>query len=142
MKMYAVKMLNDNSVGILMVKGDPTSKLEQANAEMIGAIEEQDLPDKYFRNCWRKSGADSIAINMPLARAQIMAEIRSKRDEYLVKSDAKQMEMVSKGEDTTDLFALKQALRDLPDSIDLDGLNADELKALDTFDTINTSLLG
>lgn len=142
MKMYALKNLDDNSVMIMKTAENPDKFLADLNAEMIGEMDPDNLPDRHFRNCWRKSGADSITINMTLARAQVMDEIRAKRDEHLVQSDAKQMEMMSKGEDTTALFALKQSLRDLPDNVNLTGLDSDELKAFDAFDGLDLTILG
>lgn len=49
--------------------------------------------------------------------------IRPERDRRLILSDAKWIEKSSKSEDLTALNAYKQALRDLPDNIDLDVID-------------------
>lgn len=166
MKAYAAKKLDDNSIMVIHTNGDPEQflpyhmetqgagteedpevEVKVMDAELVGEMSKNEdgsykYPDKYFRNCWRVSGGGSVSVNTSLARTQRMNEIRAKRDELLKKSDAKYMELLSKGSDLTDIQALKQSLRDVPQNTDLSAISdLEELKAHDAFAGLNLSLL-
>lgn len=78
-------------------------------------------PSRRFRNCWRH-GAGAVAVSMPLARQQRLAEIRSERNERLVESDKDHSRLADIGTDQqrADLRTYRQALRDLPATVQTD----------------------
>ncbi len=92
-------------------------------------IDPQDLPnDRYFRNAWDYS----LEIDMIKARDIHMDNLRVLRDEELKALDIPNMIAISKGDvvESARINAEKQALRDLPDNIDLSVFSTpEELKA-------------
>lgn len=68
-----------------------------------------------FRGCWRWTGS-AVAADLPLARAQLMAELRDERNRRLEVSDGKQLRANESGtaQDQADWNTHRQALRDLP----------------------------
>lgn len=69
-----------------------------------------------WRNCWRRAGAGAPAVDMPLARAQRMSEVRRERTARLAASDSAIMTAHEQNDRarTTALTAYRQTLRDLP----------------------------
>ncbi len=92
-----------------------------------------DLPLGGFRNCWRNKGG-RVEVDLPLARAQRMDEIRRARNARLEKSDglmARARELGIQSEIDA-LAAIRQRLRDLPAGVDLTDLQtAEELAAFE-----------
>jgi len=86
-----------------------------------------DLPDsragqsRKFRNCWRWDST-KIETDLPMARAEIMAVTRTERNEKLIDSDGKQLKVNETGsaQDQTDWETHRQALRDLPATVQTD----------------------
>jgi hypothetical protein len=84
-------------------------------------VEDSELPcaqageSRKFRNCWRWTGT-AVATDIPLARAQLMAELRTARDKKLEESDGKQLRANEIGtqQQKDDWNTHRQALRDLP----------------------------
>lgn len=80
-----------------------------------------DLPNeragesRRFRDCWRWDGI-KIEADLPLSRAQLMAELRTERDSRLMVSDGKQLKANETGtqQQKDDWNTHRQALRDLP----------------------------
>lgn len=76
------------------------------------------LPSRRFRNAWSK-GIDGVEINLLKAKEQVMAEVRTVRDEELTKTDglmARANEIGTPTEVDT-LKIQRQKLRDLPADI-------------------------
>ena len=74
------------------------------------------MPDKDFRDCWKVED-EELKIDLPLARAKRLAQLREERDAALVELDATQMRLQSMPDTEAELAALyveKQALRDMP----------------------------
>ena len=167
MKKYAAKKLDDNSIMVISTKSDPEAflpfhmeqqgegteespyfKVKVMDAELIGELPKDEsgqyiMLDREFRNAWRKVGESSIEVDLSVAKDLKMDEIRAKRDAHLLKSDAKYMELLSKGSDLTAIQALKDTLRDLPANVDMDAVSdLDGLKALDAFSGVDMSLIG
>jgi hypothetical protein len=92
-----------------------------------------DLP-QLFRAAWRNGGTGKIRIDMPLARVQRMAEIRAERNTLLDASDKEKARIddVGTASQKTAISAYRQALRDLPATINLDAIDTPE--ALDVFE--------
>lgn len=93
----------------------------------------EDLPKRYFRNCWRDTGS-KVEINMPLARTQKMNEIRTKRDKLLDDSDKEHMRLQAVGtsQEKQDMETYRQTLRDVPQTIVIDSINdADSLEVFE-----------
>ena len=105
-----------------------------ADAVRLDDVEISVLPGRYFRNCWRDNGNGNVHVNMPLARTQRMKEIRSKRDSLLTESDKEKFRLDDVGTKTeTDALAIKrQALRDIPQNVDLEVIDTPE--ALEAFE--------
>jgi hypothetical protein len=86
-----------------------------------GTVEDTTLPpaqagqSRKFRNCWRWTGT-AVETDLPLARAQLMAEMRKERDKRLETSDGKQLRAneIGTAQDQTDWNTHREALRDLP----------------------------
>ena len=85
------------------------------------------FPSRIFRNCWRES-AGKIGINMPLARIQRMAEIRAERDALLDESDKDKARLddVGTANQKQAMATYRQALRDLPASVDVESITTPE----------------
>lgn len=97
------------------------------NPHLKGAKELPDatLPtDRRFRNCWRCPDSEKVEVDMPLARAQRMAEIRAERDAKLHASDGPILREQEQGTKATvdALKAKRQALRDIPTTFDLEPI--------------------
>lgn len=72
-----------------------------------------------------------IKVNMDKARKLHMQRIRNRRDEVLAQTDIEFMKLLSQGKDTSALTTLKQELRDLPQTLDLESAETPEqLKAM------------
>lgn len=69
-----------------------------------------------FRNCWRRTGAVPPAVDMPLARAQRMNEVRAERSPKLEKADRDRRVAIDQGDLVLEakLKDYAQKLRDLP----------------------------
>lgn len=80
-----------------------------------------------FRNAWRHDGEKPV-VNLPLARAQVLSEIRAERNAKLDASDKELARLTDVGsaKELEDIKAKRQALRDLP------AVVAAELSALTT----------
>lgn len=76
-----------------------------------------------FRDCWREAGGVCV-VDLTLARAVRLDQIRAIRDAWLAALDVEQLR-------GREVEAEKQALRDLPETIlrrgDLEALSADDL---------------
>lgn len=72
--------------------------------------------DRRFRNTWRQTGAAAPAVDMPLARAQRMNEVRAERVPKLESVDWRIARAVDKGDLLAEasLRAYRQKLRDVP----------------------------
>lgn len=78
-----------------------------------------DLPlpaSRRFRDAW-EGGSGLVAVSMPRARAQVLAEIRRDRDAALAKSDGEMLRAQEQGADTRAIAARRQQLRGLPAAI-------------------------
>lgn len=92
------------------------------------------LPLRRFRDCWRTDGFGAVQVDMPLARAQRMAEIRTERNIRLDASDKEKARLDDGGteQQKTDIAVYRQALRDLPAATDLGVITApEELEAFE-----------
>lgn len=98
-------------------------------------INSEDLPsDRTFRSAWIQDGA-SIKIDMPKARTIHMDTIRVERDKQLTKTDEKLLRAIEDGIDTDSLKEKRQALRDIPQTLDLGiAQTPEELKGLWPFE--------
>ena len=98
-------------------------------------IDPTDIPvTRDFRNCWRSNGA-KIAVDMPLARDEHMANIRRARDAMLAKKDGEWVKEFSRGNQAMvdAIEAERQKLRDVPQTIDAgvrDATTPEALKAM------------
>jgi hypothetical protein len=116
--------------------------------ELIARARENDLPpdaidvremgadeilgDRTFRDAWHLDGG-RIAVRMDRAREIHLARIRFIRDAELARLDVEWMRAFARGDTkgAAEVEAQKQALRDLPATLDLAGAaTPDELKAL------------
>ena len=114
-------------------------RLIAANPMLDGATrlpncDAADLPGKRFRDCWRNDGTGKIHVDMPLARAQRMAEIRAERDKRLAVTDAdkNKLDDIGTAQQKTALATKRQALRDIPQNSDLEAVTTPE--ALEAFE--------
>jgi hypothetical protein len=92
-------------------------------------LKAEDIPvDRYFRNAWRLNGG--IHTDMDCARGIHLNCLRKVRNEKLLELDVTfQRALESKDVAAQDsIAAKKQALRDMPNSVDLSGLSEQELK--------------
>ncbi len=86
-----------------------------ASAIRLDNIDHEALPERAFRNCWRATGR-AVAIDLPLAKEQVIAELRAERNRLLAESDADKARLddIGTDEDKAALATYRQALRDLP----------------------------
>lgn len=113
-------VLNDGH-GLKQTADAATINREIARAdipEVLGwrLITPADLPTtRRWRNCWRDR-SNRIEVDMPLARAQRLAELRAERDQLLPQLDKDWMKAVGQGRtgDAAQIEAQRQALRDMP----------------------------
>ena len=87
-------------------------------AIVIGIIDGETLPPWRFRNCWRRDGK-TLCVDMPLARAQRIAEIRVERNTRLAELDGPWMRAMGQRllAEADTIEAKRQALRDMPTTI-------------------------
>ena len=92
-----------------------------AEAERLPDCSAEDLPDRRFRTCWRANAAGKVKIDLPLARQQRMNEIKADRNRRLDLSDKEWARLAEIGtaEQQSVLKAYRQALRDVPQNVDL-----------------------
>jgi len=99
----------------------------------IYEVDPHDLPLEVFRDSWRVVGG-RVVIDMPLARQQRMNEIRAERDKRLAATDGifLSAQEQNRANEIAELKAKRQALRDIPQSINLDSITTpDELAAFE-----------
>lgn len=80
---------------------------------------------KIFYGAWTSDGAGNIKVDLPLARGIRMAEFRAERNRRLDDSDREwaRLSEVGTPEGQATHRAYRQALRDVPQSIDLDKID-------------------
>ena len=103
-------------------------------AMIVGLIDGESLPSWKFRDCWRLNGP-AVAIDMPLAREQRIAEIRVERNTRLAELDGPWMRAMGQRllAEADTIEAKRQQLRDMPTTIApalAACLTADALEAL------------
>lgn len=79
-------------------------------------VDSEDLPARRFRNCWRWTLQAGVDVDLPLAREQLLAEVRVERTVRLTASDVdkNRLDDVGTPQQRQDLGSYRQALRDLP----------------------------
>lgn len=72
-----------------------------------------------FRGCWRQHGANPPTVDLPLARAQRLIELRQTRNQRLVASDGEMLRAQERRDAVEEgrWRQYRQALRDLPDAV-------------------------
>lgn len=97
------------------------------DAKNIEIIEQTSLPKtRRFRNAWRQTGG-AVTVSMPLAYDQRMNEIRVERDARLKATDGAFMRAIElDGPELATLKKTRQALRDMPQTIDLSAMKTPE----------------
>jgi len=78
-----------------------------------GTIENQDMTDRRYRNSWKYDDG-KIRHGMTKARKIRLNELRKDRNEKLEELDIKVLKALESSQDTTELVAQKQRLRDMP----------------------------
>jgi len=103
-----------------------------ADAVDVKIVEHDTIPlDRTFRDAW-KQNATKIEVDMPKAREIHMKRIRIARDKKLAELDVNTMKALGRGdvEERNRVEMLKQTLRDLPATFNLNVATPEELKAL------------
>lgn len=80
--------------------------------------------------CWRRVG-DRPGVDMPLARQQILSEIRLERNRRLTASDKEWFRVNETNGDVPAWKDYRQALRDLPSKVDVSQVETPQ--ALDAY---------
>lgn len=102
-------------------------------ADAVATLETNALPSRAYRDAWTLSGG-AVKHDMAKARAMKMEEIRKARDARLAATDGPFMRAQEqvKPPEVAALKTQRQALRDLPATVDLSGItNADALFAFE-----------
>ena len=88
---------------------------------------------KLFYDAWRSDGAGNIQIDMSVAREIRMNEIRAARNRKLEESDKEWLRILDLGTSNQQIRfkVYRQALRDIPQGIDMSTLN--EAESLEAF---------
>jgi hypothetical protein len=126
--MYALKKPDGQ---IHLVHGN-VNIVKQDGDEVFELPVDWEIPSIKFRDCLRESSGE-IAVNLELARAQVLEEVRRKRDEKLLETDAEYTRLHSMDQDLTAVKAKKQVLRDLPEAVESE-LAALDLEALESYE--------
>ena len=116
-----LKQLDGSIVTVSCGKGNPLELLQRTHREsfpdsaILGFRDPSDLPSYRFRDCWRLSG-DAIKVDMPLARAQRIKEIRAERNGRFTGLDAEWMRAMGQKRlaEADAIEAKRQVLRDIP----------------------------
>ncbi len=90
---------------------------------------QEDLPaDRYFRDAWVADIENNLEVDMNKAKDIHMSAIRKWRDEQLASLDGPSLRAIETqdADAIAEIFAEKQALRDIPQTIDLDVANTPE----------------
>jgi len=101
-------------------------------AVVLSSVPASTLPgNRAFRNCWRDDGLGKVQVDMPLARQLRLEEIRAKRDVLLAQTDTLLLRAVEAQDAPRQqaLKALRQTLRDVPQSFPLDKFTTPEALA-------------
>lgn len=99
----------------------------QANVIWVTRADIDDLAaqsgGRMLRNAWMVSGGQ-VQVDMPLARTIRMQQLREVRNQKLAESDGPMMKAMESGDQATidALKAKRQALRDLPNTLDLNSI--------------------
>lgn len=106
--------------------GDPTLN------HYLGVVADKPA-NRRFRNCWRRV-AGRIAVDLPLARGQVLKEIREARNRRLDDSDkdwARLSEDATVAGKRESMKSYRQSLRDLPAAVqvELESLDATQLES-------------
>ena len=107
---------------------DPGQDLTPDNCERVDVAGVEPPLSRRFRACWRWTGA-RVETDIPLAREQLLSEIRAERNALLKDSDMMRarVEDIGTPQEKAALAAYRQALRDLPATVAADlALIADE----------------
>lgn len=83
------------------------------NATNVSVHDPGLLPSRRFRNAWRKS-KDGVIVHVAMARAIRLGEIRERRNALLAASDVAALKAQDTGSGQPALAAYRNALRDLP----------------------------
>lgn len=135
----------DGTVAVMHFAVDDPEIIERDTAAFLTAepgsthedINKETLPSRRFRNCWTKDASKlgGVAVHMDKARAQVLAEVRVKRDAALAATDGQMLRAQETGKqgEVSQLTAKRQFLRDLPATVEvqLNGLSTPE--ALEAF---------
>ena len=91
-----------------------------SDAVAVEVIDETAIPERSFRNAWEWN--NGIQVNMPKARVVHMDKIRRVRNDELEKLDISFMRAIEAGDaaEQTSITNQKQALRDIPQELDLE----------------------
>ena len=81
-------------------------------------IDVSELPSRRFRNAWRQV-ANAVGVDLPLARAQLLKELRARRNAILAQSDGQKIKLdeIGTDEERQAYRTYRQALRDLPATV-------------------------
>lgn len=111
-------------------KGKPESVVlneladkDSGGRRVVGIVDVARLPaSRKFRNCWKPDAASGAVVDLILARAQRLAEIRADRDVMLTASDRDKARLDDVGTpaDRARLATYRQALRDAPAKVQTD----------------------
>ena len=90
------------------------------------------LPDRRFRNAWKKGLKNAVEVSLSKAKDQVLSEVRAERDKELTQTDglmARANEIGTQAE-IDELKAKRQRLRDLPATIGIEDITTvEELQA-------------
>ena len=103
--------------------------------KFIGLLQRDEIPkSRYFRNQWKINDDKKIEVDMEKAREHKMAIIRAERNRRLDNSDKlwNMVQDVGSDEDKKRMKGVRQALRDVPQNINLGVVQtAEELEKLE-----------
>lgn len=104
-------------------------------ATRLTTIDHTQLPPRKFRDCWRDDGAAPV-VDLPLAKEQLLAEARVQRNKLLTASDALKARTDDLGtvDEKAAVAEYRQALRDLPELLEQQLIEAKTLDALIAFE--------
>lgn len=137
----------DGGVSVVNLPSDATDEDFDKELEMVKSerqpvdtpviVEDPRPASRFFRGAWRRNG-NGIDVDMPIARIIKTSRIRKERDERLAVEDIAYMRADERNDqaEKTRIAAKKQALRDLPATVQTDLEAITTPKELEAFEPV------
>lgn len=132
-----ISTMPDGSVAVTLFPGDGSDlqdrldRLKEVHPEYFENCRlttVNNIPkDRIFRGAWTDANpTDTVDIDLDKAKEIHLARVREVRNSELTKTDPEFIKALSKGDSTKEIEATKQALRDIPQNLDVSKIETVE----------------